>query len=57
MRDIKRIPKVLKEIEKSWKKHPDYRFGQWFCNTIIDNVGDAFFIEDDELVKLIKSRN
>lgn len=54
MRNPKRIPKVLKEIEKSWSKEPDWRFGQWFFNTIMSVVGDPFFIEDEDLVRLIK---
>ena len=28
MRDIKRIPKILEELEQIWKENPDYRLGQ-----------------------------
>jgi hypothetical protein len=54
MRDIKRIKPFLKEIEKQWSKYPDWRFGQWFFNEVISRIGDPFFIEDDELLSLIK---
>jgi hypothetical protein len=57
MRDPRRIKKVLKEIEESWLDFPDWRFGQWFSNIIEDQVGDPFFLEDDELVDIIKKYN
>lgn len=49
MRDPDRIPKVLREIEKLWKKHPDWRLGQ-----LIYNIPgrDPFHIEDYDLVAL-----
>ena len=53
MRDPKRIPKILKEIEKAWSKEPDSRFGQWFFNTVINEIGDPFFIEDDDPILLL----
>lgn len=56
MRDVKRIKPFLLEIEKSWSKYPDYRFGQWFFNEIINEIGDPFFIEDDDLLKLINRK-
>lgn len=52
MRDPKRIPKVLKEIEKSWSKYPDLRFCQWLH--FITKLDDPFYLEDDELIKLIR---
>lgn len=49
MRNPERIPKVLREIERIWKKHPDWRLGQ-----LIFNIPgrDPFHIEDYDLVKL-----
>lgn len=32
MRDPKRIPVVLQEIERLWQAHPDWRLGQLVCN-------------------------
>jgi uncharacterized protein YihD (DUF1040 family) len=32
MRDLKRIPQVLQEIERVWQAHPDWRLGQLICN-------------------------
>lgn len=32
MRDPKRIPVVLQEIERLWRAHPDWRLGQLVCN-------------------------
>ena len=32
MRDPKRIPLVLQEIERLWRAHPDWRLGQLICN-------------------------
>ena len=57
MRNPKRIPDVLKEIEKSWLENPDWRFGQWFFNFVINEIGDPFFIEDKDLIKLIKKHD
>ena len=56
MRDKNRIKPFLQEIEKEWLKVPDWRFGQWFFNTVISAVGDPFFIEDEDLLKLIKKK-
>lgn len=49
MRDKKRIPKVLKEIGKIWKKHPDYRLMQLLLNCDV-----IYQTEDDVLVERLK---
>jgi len=49
MRDPKRIPKILKEIEKVWEKYPDMRLGQLITNVIEEEF--LFYIEDESLVK------
>ena len=56
MRDKKRIEPFLKEIKKSWSKHPDWRFGQWFINVIGDGLqgADPWYPEEYELIKIIK---
>lgn len=43
MRDKKRIPKLLKMIERVWTKYPDMRFGQLIVNCL---GTDSFYIED-----------
>lgn len=43
MRDKKRIPKLLKMIERVWTKYPDMRFGQLIVNCL---GTDPFYIED-----------
>lgn len=54
MRDPERIPRILSLIAEGWKKVPDWRAGQ-----LIENLKrysgkeDLFYIEDDELARLI----
>ena len=49
MRNPHRIPLVLRELQRLWEKHPDWRLGQ-----LIFNIPrrDPFHIEDDDLIKL-----
>ena len=49
MRNPERIEKVMRELTKLWKKHPDWRLGQ-----LIFNIPgrDPFFIEDCDLITL-----
>jgi hypothetical protein len=56
MRDKKRIPILLKELEKLWNKYPDFRFGQLIVNIFStqDEYKDAFFPEDDKWLEWIK---
>ena len=59
MRDPNRIPETLKELEILWKRYPDWRLGQLIANlnrelTLRD---DPFYLEDDELLKIIKIIN
>jgi len=51
MRDPKRIPKILKELEKLWTAMPDLRLGQ-----LIGNYAEhcLYFVEDEELINLLK---
>lgn len=48
MRDIKRIPKILKRLEKLWKEHPDLRLGQLILNVHRDPC--LYYMEDDQLM-------
>ena len=47
MRDPKRIPKLLKRLEKLWKKHPELRLAQ-----LIGTVwrGDPYYVEDEVFI-------
>lgn len=55
MRDIRRINKVLLEIRNLWEDNvPDWRLTQLFCNLQDYKGSDLFYVEDEELVELIK---
>ena len=46
MRDPKRITPLLTELEKQWKRFPDWRFGQLIENIKrFYGVDDLFFID------------
>jgi hypothetical protein len=51
MRDPERIPLVLEEIRKYWKRCPDLRLGQLLWALA---GRDPFYMEDDELVRRIQ---
>lgn len=53
MRNPKRIKPILKELEKIWTANPDLRLGQLFGNCI-DNDMNFYYIEDEDLIKLLK---
>lgn len=59
MRDIDRIPEILKELEEFWKQVPDWRLGQVISNLSYDLVGtnDPFYVKDKDLLELLKQRN
>ena len=52
MRDPKRIPIVLGEVELFWKQNPDLRLGQLLSILLKPNE-DIFYIEDDVLLERI----
>lgn len=54
MRNPDRIDEFCDELAKLWHTVPDWRFSQ-----LIDNVfrwygRDAFYVEDDDMLRLIK---
>lgn len=51
MRDPNRIPIILKQLEKEWKRVPDWRLGQLIVNAV---GNDPFYVEDAELIEKIK---
>ncbi|OGY66354.1 MAG: hypothetical protein A3I89_01585 [Candidatus Harrisonbacteria bacterium RIFCSPLOWO2_02_FULL_41_11] len=50
-RNPKRILKILKQLEKVWKKNPNLRLGQLIGNAVSGNVYNC---EDDELIKKLE---
>lgn len=52
MRDPERIPKILKEIEKIWKEHPDLRLGQLIANVVDESA--IYFVEDEDLLNVLR---
>ena len=54
MRNPKRIPKILKEVEKAWEKNPDLRLGQFLLNLFPFYSVDLYYIEDEVLAKKLK---
>lgn len=54
MRDPKRIYIVMSDIMHEWEKYPDLRLGQLISNAMHGSGVDLFYIEDEELVEVIK---
>lgn len=59
MRDPNRIPEVMKELEDFWKQVPDWRLGQVISNFSYEltGVSDPFYLEDKDILELLKQRN
>ena len=59
MRNPDRIPEMLKELEKFWKQVPDLRLGQIISNLSYESMknNDPFYMEDDNLLELLKQKN
>jgi len=57
MRDINRIPEILNELEKVWKKNPDFRLGQLITVATRPKYPHSatFNIEDDEILEGLKN--
>lgn len=57
MRNPKRIPIILKQLEDLWMKYPDLRLGQLILNVFsLHNGIDArvYHMEDEDFIKEIK---
>lgn len=54
MRDPKRIDRILKLIEKIWKKHPGLRLCQLIGNCF--ETGDNYAQKDELLEKKLKEK-
>lgn len=48
MRDPKRIPGVLHDVQRVWEAFSDMRLGQLLLNVAADPT--LYYLEDDELV-------
>ena len=53
MRNPKKISKILKEIEKIWKKNPNLRLGQLIMN-VYEFQGVLYYVGDEKLIQLLK---
>jgi len=51
MRDPKRIPKVLKEIQEIWETCPDLRLGQLLGNVFGQ---EQYIVEDDDVITYLR---
>jgi len=52
MRNPKRIPKILKELELIWKLYPNLRLGQLIFN--LEYVDNIYNMEDEQLIKILR---
>ena len=57
MRDVNRIPEILKELERVWKDKPDFRLGQLITVATRPSTPHptTFYIEDDKILEGLKS--
>ena len=57
MRDKNRIPKILNELERIWKKNPDLRLGQiiMIATRPKHPCSEVFYIEDEDILRGIQS--
>lgn len=53
MRNPDRIDKVLEVLGACWKKYPDWRLGQLFCNLQRATGTDLFYLEDNKMIELL----
>lgn len=59
MRNPQRIKEILKELEIFWYNNSNLRLGQIISNLSYELSGDndPFFIEDDNILTLLKNKN
>lgn len=63
MRDPKRIPEILAELETYWTTpgNGDFRLGQIVINSMsmagYPSDGDSYYFEDDELLAALRAEN
>ncbi len=58
MRDPKRIDEFCEQLKIIWRQVPDWRFGQFICNTmgeVAQRTGkDIFYIEEPEMMQTLQ---
>lgn len=54
MRDVNRIPKIIKLLEKAWGLVPDWRLGQLVSNLMGPGPHDVFFPQDEDWEIMLK---
>lgn len=54
MRDVKRIPKVLRQIETFWEELPDLRFMQLISYLQSLHGTDMYYVEDESLIEFLE---
>ena len=58
MRDPARIEKFCRVLAETWRRVPDWRFGQLISNMLGDFVAktgkDIFFPEDEEMLAFVR---
>lgn len=54
-RDPDRIDPVLDTIKQIWSRFPDLRLCQLIENCKPNDLDDMYYIEDDDLIKLLDS--
>lgn len=54
MRDEKRIPQILRELQTYWEAHPDLRLGQILYN--VSYPKDVFYIEDEDFITRLREK-
>jgi hypothetical protein len=54
MRDPERIPRVLEDIERIWRLHPDWRLGQLLSNLAAWADESVWDLEEDVLLEEIR---
>lgn len=59
MRNPQRIKEILKELEIFWYNNSNLRLGQIISNLSyeLSEDNDPFFIEDDNILTLLKNKN
>jgi hypothetical protein len=54
MRDVKRIPKILRKLKEIWEKNPEMRLGQLIENAFLYLGKDIYYVEDEDLIKRLE---
>ena len=56
-RNPKRIPGIVKELTKIWKKYPQLRLGQLLYNAVYfmqQDFDNLYYMEDNKLIEFLQ---